>query len=96
MPFLSDDTDELTALARQILRDRYKPGAFCNTAFTVHQWVNAAEYALKGDFYDLRHYVAEDERCEADQRADYMADYADYLNDCRRDDRMVAQWEQSL
>jgi hypothetical protein len=53
-----DDTAELTDLARQILRDRYNPFAWYNTAFTVHDWVNAAEQALEGDFDDLRYYSA--------------------------------------
>ena len=92
-PQTTDDRDDLTNLARQILRDRYRVDAFYNSAFTVHDWINAAEYALEGDFDDLRYYVAEDDRCDADQRADYMADY---VSDCRRDDRMVAQWEASL
>lgn len=90
---IQDDTEELTALARQILRDRYNPFAWRNSAFTVHDWVHAAEQALEGDFDDLRYYSDEDERLDAGYPHESYADYADYMNDRIRDDRMVAQWE---
>lgn len=81
---ITDDRDGLTNLARQVLRDRYRVGAFSNSAFTVHEWVNAAEFALEGDYDDLRYMVAEDDRCEAEQRAESRrngCDLADYYYD---------------
>ena len=58
---------ELTDVALQVLRDRYRPHAFTNSLFTVHDWVRAAEYALcpeAPDYDDLRYYIMEDERAE--------------------------------
>ena len=79
---VNDDRDDLTNLARQILRDRYRVGAFSNSAFTVHDWCSAADFALEGDFDDLRYMLAEDDRYEAEQRTESrrngcdMADFA--------------------
>ena len=90
---------DLTALAQQILRDRYKPLAFSNSAFTVHDWVSAAEFALEGDFDDLRYYLAEDEAYEAEQRAESIRcgdDAADYWYDYHRDMEMARLWEREL
>lgn len=63
---MADDCDKLTNLARQILRDRYRVGAFYNSLFTVHDWVSAAEFALEGDYDDLRYMLAKDEEPEED------------------------------
>ena len=93
-PTADSDTADLRAIALETLRDRYKPYTFLNSAFTVHDWVSAAENALEGDFDDLRYYLAEDARMEAECPAETAADYAHYMNDVRREDAMVAQWEQ--
>lgn len=78
---------ELTEYAHAVLADRYKPAAFWGSAFTIHQWVNAAEGALDGgDFTDLLYYIAEDERMDRECRDETRrngCDYADYLYDNR-------------
>ena len=83
---------ELKDIARDVLRSRYRPGAFSNSLFTVHQWVRAAEYALCSvapDFDDLRYFLIEDER--ADEGIDYGSDdWACHLADMRRDDALLS------
>lgn len=67
---------DLTDIALEVLRDRYRPGAFINSQFTVHDWVRAAEYALcpvSPDYDDLRYYLFEDERAE--ERAEWPCDF---------------------
>jgi hypothetical protein len=83
------DADPQAAFALQILRDRYTPGAFLGSIYTVHEWCNAAQYALdESDYSELEYMEARDEDAEAESRAESRrlgCDEADYRYDMARE-----------